>query len=150
MPATDVLRRLFGWNPADARLAPGTVLQEFSALSPEIQNRVAQDLVALWDRFAQTVGECHDVSSQESDETKRAIASLEASEERMRGTRGSDHAHYFYSVALMRLYLAALAGDRSDPDLLLAADLTTRLIDEARDADEPRPHRPVLIEGGKS
>ena len=150
MPAGDVLRRLFGRNPADGHLSPAAVLQEFEALPPEMQERVAQDLVALWGRFAHAVGGFSDGPPEESAETESAIASLEASEARMQATRGSEHAHYFYSVALMRLYLAALGGERSDPNLLRAATLVTDLIDRARGADEPRPLRPVVIDGGKS
>jgi hypothetical protein len=139
---------LFGRNPAERRLSPGAVLQEFDALPPEMQEQVAQDLAALWDRFAYAVGGFSNGSPEEGRES--AIASLEASERRMQTTRGSEHAHYFYSVALMRHYLTALGGERSDPDLLRAATLVTDLIDTVRGAGEPRLHRPVVIEGGKS
>jgi hypothetical protein len=93
MPAGDVLRRLFGRNPAERRLSPGAVLQEFDALPPEMQEQVAQDLAALWDRFAYAVGGFSNGSPEEGRES--AIASLEASERRMQATRGSEHAHYF-------------------------------------------------------
>jgi hypothetical protein len=139
---------LFGRNPADGRLSPAAVLQEFGALPPEMQEQVAQDLAALWDRFAHAVGGFSDGPPEESGGS--AIASLEASELRMQATRGSEHAHYFYSVALMRHYLTALGGERSDPQLLRAASLVTDLIDKVRGAGEPRPHRPVVIDGGKS
>jgi hypothetical protein len=84
---------LFGRNPADGRLSPGAVHQEFEALPPEMQEQVAQDLAALWDRFAHAVGGFSDGSPEESGES--AIASLDASELRMQATRGSEHAHYF-------------------------------------------------------
>jgi hypothetical protein len=115
-----------------------------------MQDQVAQDLAALWDRFAPAIGGYSDDPPEGSGETESAITSLEASELRMQATRGSEHAHYFYSVALMRFYLTALDGERSDPNLLRAASLVTDLIDRVRGADGPRPHRPVVIDGGKT
>lgn len=114
------------------------LLTEFEKLESVQQDRVAKNLVLLWDNFQSMFGGISGFLSAPETEQNTFMERLKAAAERMETARGSDAAFHFVTVELMRQYISFLQTGRADTQALSLATCVVSLIDRGRTmASEP-------------
>jgi hypothetical protein len=128
------LRRLFPSLPvatdADEEHDPvRLVMADFDNLSSDQQDKVARNLVLLWNSFMSVFGGVSGFRSASPTEQRVYLEKLQSAARRMEAARGTEAAFHYVTVELIRLYIGFLQVGSTDPSAVALAKVVAPQID---------------------
>jgi hypothetical protein len=112
------LKRMNILGAAPARSRERILVEEFDALDVQRRDLVCQQLDRLWTWLLYAFDGPAGFLSQSSNAQSEFLGKLEIAEERSHSLRQTESGAYYYSAAMLVLYLRGIQASKTDPDTL--------------------------------
>ena len=117
-------------------------MNEVEALPSESRDRVAVELTRLWTWLSLEFHGPAGFLNRSEPEQDAYIDKLMLVVERSRGMKETDLGRYYYSSAMLGLFIKALRGRRGDPDQLALSSLVASLVERGRQLGDTEDESP--------
>jgi len=108
------------------------LVAEVEALSPERRDRAAVELARLWSWLNEEFGGPTGFLNRSESEQAAFLDRLSLVVERSEGMKETDLGRYYYSSALLGLFINALRSRQGDPDQLALSSLVASMVEHGR------------------
>lgn len=108
------------------------LVDEVEALSPERRDRAALELARLWSWLNEEFGGLTGFLSRSEPEQDAFLDRLMLVVERSEAMKETDLGRYYYSSAMLGLFIKALRSRKGDPDQLALSSLVASMVERGR------------------